>query len=63
MECVKVPFPPVETADPEYARFVNSFVRSGDLTMEESMRILFPDEAQQIYNPSRWPWGDPEKQS
>ena len=43
----------VPTAD---AMAVLSWVGNG-LSMEDAMRLLYPEEAKTIYDPSRWPWG------
>jgi hypothetical protein len=48
-------------ADPEVAMQLLRIVSSGDLSMEASMRLLFPEEAAEIYNPGRWPWGPPKR--
>jgi hypothetical protein len=41
---------PTRTVAPEVAMLHLYAVRSGDLTMEASMRILFPEDAANIYN-------------
>jgi hypothetical protein len=41
---------PIRTVSPEVAMEHLWAVRSGDLTMEASMRILFPEDAAGIYN-------------
>ena len=41
---------PTRTVSPELSALHINAVRSGDLTMEASMRILFPEDAAKIYN-------------
>ena len=41
---------PTRTVAPEVAMLHLYAVSSGDLTMEASMRILFPEEAAKTYN-------------
>lgn len=45
----------------EDALTVLQIVRSGDLSREEGMRLLFPEDAAKIYNPGRWPFGPPKE--
>jgi hypothetical protein len=50
----------IRTVAPEVAIAHLKIIRYGLITMEESMRLLFPEEAAQIYAPDRWPWGPPK---
>lgn len=58
---MSAPGTPMRLADPEVAMQLLRIVSSGDLSMEASMRLLFPEEAAEIYNPGRWPWGPPKR--
>ena len=51
---------PIRTVAPEVAIAHLKIIRYGLITMEESMRLLFSEEAAQIYAPDRWPWGPPK---
>ena len=42
---------PTHTVDPEVARLHLDLIYSGDLTMEESMSRLFPEEGPQYLRP------------
>jgi len=53
---------PTRTVDMEVAKAHMDLVSSVDLTMEDSMRSLFPEDAAKIYAPDRWPWGPPKEQ-
>lgn len=54
---------PIPRVPPKTAHALLRIVDSGDMTMEASMRLLFPEEAAGIYNPGRWPWGPPKEES
>jgi hypothetical protein len=32
-----------------------------DYSMEDAMRLLYPENAAKIYNPGKWPWGAPKE--
>ena len=51
---------PERIIDPRVALAVLSQV-GPDLSMEQAMRILFPDEAKKIYDAGRWPCGLPRE--
>jgi hypothetical protein len=38
-----------------------NLIRYGVTDMETSMRLLYPEEAAQIYDLGRWPWGPPKE--
>ena len=40
----------IRTVSPEVAREHLALISSGDMSMEESMRILFPEDAANIYD-------------
>ena len=54
---------PIPRVPPKTAHALLRIVDSGDMTMEASMRLLFPEEAAGIYNLGRWPWGPPKEES
>ena len=41
---------PVRAIDPKLSRLLVDVVRSGDMTMEDAMRLAFPEEAARIYD-------------
>jgi hypothetical protein len=45
----------------QMARIKKYIIRYGVADMETSMRLLYPEEAAQIYAPDRWPWGPPKE--
>jgi hypothetical protein len=51
----------MDTVDPQTAFPVLSWVGAG-ITMEDAMRLLYPEEANKIYSPGRWPWGPPQEE-
>jgi hypothetical protein len=52
---------PVRTVPGDVAMQFAEMVRYGVLSDEQAMRHLFPEEAAEIYNPGRWPWGPPQE--
>jgi hypothetical protein len=53
--------PPIRAVAPEVALEHLNLIRYGVADMETSMRLLYPEEAAQIYAPDRWPWGPPKE--
>ena len=51
----------IRTVAPEVAIAHLKIIRYGVADMETSMRLLYPEEAAQIYAPDRWPWGPPKE--
>ena len=47
---------PIRQIDPAVSNFALSMV-GPDLSFENAMRLLFPEEAAEMYNPGRWPCG------
>lgn len=41
---------PLRVVDPKVSGWVTDLVSAGDLTQEEAMRLLFPEEAARIYD-------------
>lgn len=41
---------PVRAIDPKLSAILVDVVRSGDLSFEEAMRLVFPEEAARIYD-------------
>jgi hypothetical protein len=39
---------------------VISRISAGELSMEEAMRLLYPEEAEKIYQADLWPFGPPK---
>ncbi|HWF62906.1 MAG TPA: hypothetical protein VN666_21720 [Nitrospira sp.] len=52
--------PPIRTIPHRVSAMMLDMIHHGDLTMEEAMRFLYPEEAEKIYSLDRWPWGPPE---
>lgn len=51
---------PERRVNPNDALAVLSLI-GPDYTMEDAMRLLFPEQAECIYDPSRWPFGLPQE--
>jgi hypothetical protein len=56
-----MPEPPVQRVRSiEDCRAILAIIASGDLSMEEGFRLLYPEEAEVICSPGRWPVGVPD---
>ena len=51
----------MHSTDLQSALAVLSWVGCG-ITMEDAMRLLYPNEAEKIYAPDRWPAGPPKEE-